>query len=1072
MKTKMFTLFFALAASVGTMFAEKVQIGDLYYNLNATDQTAEVTYELGYNQNNYKGLTTANIPASVTYSGTTYSVTSIGEAAFYYCSSLTSVTIPNSVTSIGWSAFYYCRSLTSVTIPNSVTSIGDYAFENCSSLISVTIPNSVTSIGEYAFYNCSSLTSVSISSSVTDIQWYTFSGCSSLTSVVIPNSVTSIGYRAFSGCSSLTSVTIPNSVTSIGEYAFDNCSSLVSINVPCEEKERFKQLLDNDSRIKGGNSIEYAHLVNLYSNEKKGKITIFEPDDCDSLITISSTPNDGYHFVKWTDENTDNPRTFKVPQENITLGAIYNYDKTYSYLKTNQDGFGEITTDNPDVWTYSKAYGAVAKKQGDASGLLYTPEMSLLGASQVTISFQHTHKFAEDPSKELTLWVTRDYNGSWEKSQWHELPIYPYADNKTWTFVDVYITVPIKYVGEKTVFAFRYQSTNTNYATWEINDFDIQIKKGQVEIIDESDPNKGSIEISGSQELLGTAKLTACPEYGYQFTQWNDGNTDNPRYIELTQDTAFAALFEFATSGSCGKDNALTWQYNRESGTLTISGYGTLDENYTYGVEAPDNMTELIIGDGVTKIGDKAFYGFNTIRSIVIPDNVQSVGSQAFANCYYLSKVYWNVPSQADYGYVEDENRITVTLDGSNIPWEHVYLYAWDTSNNAITAAWPGNELTKDVDGNYTFTFPADYSIVNIIWNNGVEQTIDIKNVEKSTKYTLASTTGQSIVYSSMETIKMSPFCGRLRSLDGGVNYVQQIIFGDKVTRIPAHLCDRMTWLRKINFNESITEISNSAFNYCTKLQEVNLPEYVQKIGHSAFRNCTALTTLSLGTNIQTYGDYAFANNSSLASIYNYRPRPAKLGAGTFEGVDYFNCTLYVLAGSVEMYKSSGSDWKDFFFVEPIGAESVATDDVKVTPHDNTVDIVWPVVSDANTYEIEITKDGEVFCKLVFNAQGQLSSIAFAPSRANVAQQTQATGFSFTVTGLTSGTKYGYTIAASNSASQIIDTKQGSFTTTGGTTTAMDNASLDASPVKVLRNGEVLILRDGKTYTIQGQEVR
>ena len=84
----------------------------------------------------------------------------IAANAFYYCSSLTSVTIPNSVTSIGDGAFCGCSSLTSVTIPDSVTGIGDYAFCDCSSLTSVTIPNSVTSIGDYAFEFCSSLTSV------------------------------------------------------------------------------------------------------------------------------------------------------------------------------------------------------------------------------------------------------------------------------------------------------------------------------------------------------------------------------------------------------------------------------------------------------------------------------------------------------------------------------------------------------------------------------------------------------------------------------------------------------------------------------------------------------------------------------------------------------------------------------------------------------------------------------------------------------------------------------------------------------------------------------------------------
>ena len=156
-------------------------------------------------------------------------VTSIGDSAFFDCTSLTSVTIPDSVTSIGEYAFYNCTSLTSVTIPNSVTSIGEYAFYNCTSLTSVAIPDSVTSIGEYAFSHCTSLTSVTIPDSVTSIGRYAFYYCTSLTSVTIPDSVTSIGDGAFSYCESLTSVTIPDSVTSIGWHAFDGCTSLTGI---------------------------------------------------------------------------------------------------------------------------------------------------------------------------------------------------------------------------------------------------------------------------------------------------------------------------------------------------------------------------------------------------------------------------------------------------------------------------------------------------------------------------------------------------------------------------------------------------------------------------------------------------------------------------------------------------------------------------------------------------------------------------------------------------------------------------------------------------------------------------
>ena len=173
-------------------------------------------------------VTKANIPHTI--KGVT--VTSIGGSAFRYCTSLTSVTIPDSVTSIGEEAFYGCWDLTRLTIPGSVTSIDKDAFCFCSSLTSVTIPDSVTSIGDSAFYGCESLTSVTIPDSVTSIGSCAFYGCASLTSVTIPDSVTSIGGSAFYGCTSLTSVTIPDSVTSIGGSAFYNCKSLTSVTIP------------------------------------------------------------------------------------------------------------------------------------------------------------------------------------------------------------------------------------------------------------------------------------------------------------------------------------------------------------------------------------------------------------------------------------------------------------------------------------------------------------------------------------------------------------------------------------------------------------------------------------------------------------------------------------------------------------------------------------------------------------------------------------------------------------------------------------------------------------------------
>ena len=220
-------LYFCLLTGIKA-FAYDAKINGIYYNFS--EDKATVTYQsnqYGSYISDYFGSVV--IPASVTYNGKTYSVTSIGKQAFAYCSGLTSITIPNSVTSIGNHAFGACSGLTSVIIPGSVTRIGSWAFEGCSGLNSITIPNSITFIETGAFSGCIGLTSVTIPNSVTSIGNGVFSNCNGLTSVIIPNSVTRIGNEAFSNCIGLTSVTIPSSVTSIDNGAFRYCCSLTDV---------------------------------------------------------------------------------------------------------------------------------------------------------------------------------------------------------------------------------------------------------------------------------------------------------------------------------------------------------------------------------------------------------------------------------------------------------------------------------------------------------------------------------------------------------------------------------------------------------------------------------------------------------------------------------------------------------------------------------------------------------------------------------------------------------------------------------------------------------------------------
>ena len=299
MKKQVFLLLAALLAVVNTAmaydFSYTYQGKTLYYNISngqavVTSQNTSYPY--------YSTYPTGNliIPSSVTYNGSTYSVTSIGNDAFWECGGLTSVTIPDSVTSIGDHAFYYCNGLTSINIPNGVTSIGNNAFQNCSGLTTITIPDSVTLIGNYAFQACTGLISLTIGSSVI-----------------------SIGDGAFHNCSRLAKIhSLAINPPSLGYNAFYLVSTESFIYVSCDAMGAY-QSTSGWSDFTYYNGVPYSVSVGEHLH---GRMNIVQPTCGNPQATLIATADEGYTFDRWSDGSTDNPHTMTVTSD-TTIDALF-----------------------------------------------------------------------------------------------------------------------------------------------------------------------------------------------------------------------------------------------------------------------------------------------------------------------------------------------------------------------------------------------------------------------------------------------------------------------------------------------------------------------------------------------------------------------------------------------------------------------------------------------------------------------------------------------------------------------------------------------------------------------------
>ena len=496
-----------------------------------------------------------------------------------------------------------------------------------------------------------------------------------------------------------------------------------------------------------------------------------------------------------------------------------------------------------------------------------------------------------------------------------------------------------------------------------------------------SDNSRGYVYGGGQFKPNSSCEISATAQYGYHFTKWNDGNTDNPRTVQVTEDITYTA--EFAPN----QYTISTEVNDAERGSVS-------------GGTTADYLSEVTLT--VT-----ANYGYHFARwtdwNTYNPRTVQ-------------------VKGDATYSAVFEKNTYTITAQSANDIQGYVYAPYQAEYLDQVS-------LTANPNVGYHFTQWSDGNTDN---PREIVLTCDTMFTAEFAQ-TFSGQCGYDLYWK---------YEGHTLTISGTGNMYDYNDYD-----MPWFLFRDTTDV--VILERGITGIGDNAFNGFVKLNKMELPNTLSSIGANVFTGCR-----------------------KLYDIYTYAVEPPVAENTSFAN---YNVYLHVPCDNLRGYQMDAV-FGSFKYIQCLGAENNTTDgDVTVTPSNNEAVFVWPSDGSAATYTLEIRKDGEVFCTLVFNAAGQLSSIAFAPSRngqpRRAAEQTGA-GFRFTVTGLSQSTHYQFDMTVKDAANTTLQTYTGEFNTTGTATSVGQTEDTPSATVqKVLRNGQVYILRGEKTYTLTGEEV-